>query len=407
VAQHNLRTVVGFEVHRTLTKRRFWILTLLVPIALGIVIALVYASNSSTNNSITSQKNAKFSFVYTDTSGIVSDPVVRTFGGMRGTNVGRSIVDVRSGKIAAYFEYPAHPTKETIKIFGADKGVFENGKYGSVATLIIELSAQQKIGSAALAALGQGNVKTVTKTYKNGKESGGWNGVIPLMLFLLLFYVVIILLGNQMLSSTLEEKENRVTEMILTTVNATTLIIGKIISLFIVGFVQMFVFVLPVILGYIFFRSSLHWPSLDLSSLVFDPARITIGALLLLGGFTLFTGTLVAIGATMPTAKEAGVFFGAMMALIFVPFYIITLIVSDPHALIVQVFTYFPFSAPITAMMRNAFGSLSLWEAAIVVVELFGFGIVVLRLAVRLFRYGSIEYTKKLSIKTVFSDRNN
>ena len=401
MAKHNLRTVVGFEVHRTLTKRRFWILTLLVPIALGVVIALVYASHSSTRNSITSQKNSKFSFVYTDTSGVVSDPLVRTFGGTRGSDVERSIADVRSGKIDAYFEYPAHPTKETIKIFGVDKGVFENGKYGSVATLIIELSAQQKIGSAALAALGQGNVKTVTKTYKNGKESGGWNGVIPLLLYLLLFYVVIILLGNQMLSSTLEEKENRVTEMILTTVNATTLIIGKITSLFIVGFVQMFVFVIPVIFGYIFFRSSLNWPSLDLSSLQFDPARMTIGALLLLGGFTLFTGTLVAIGAMMPTAKEAGVFFGAMMALIFVPFYIITLIVSDPHALIVQIFTYFPFSAPITAMMRNAFGSLSLWEAAIVVIELFGFGIVVLRLAVRLFRYGSIEYTKKLSIRTV------
>jgi ABC-2 type transport system permease protein len=206
-----------------------------------------------------------------------------------------------------------------------------------------------------------------------------------------------------MLSSTLEEKENRVTEMILTTVNATTLIIGKIISLFIVGLVQMVVFVLPVIVGYIFFRSSLNWPNLDLSALVFDPARMTIGALLLLGGFTLFTGALVAIGATMPTAKEAGVFFGAMMALIFVPFYIISLIVSDPRAPIVQTFTYFPFSAPITGMMRNAFGSLSMWEAVLVVSELFASGFLVLRLAVRLFQYGSIEYTKKMSLRTVLS----
>jgi ABC-2 type transport system permease protein len=95
------------------------------------------------------------------------------------------------------------------------------------------------------------------------------------------------------------------------------------------------------------------------------------------------------------------VFFGAMMALIFIPFYVISLIVSDPHALIVQIFTYFPFSAPITAMLRNAFGSLSSWEASIVIIELYGFGFLVLRLAVRLFRYGSIEYTKKLSIRTV------
>lgn len=46
-------------------------------------------------------------------------------------------------------------------------------------------------------------------------------------LFLLVFYVSLILLSSQMLNSTLKEKENRVTEMILTTLNPTTLIVGK------------------------------------------------------------------------------------------------------------------------------------------------------------------------------------
>src|SRR5665811_1892134 len=69
--------------------------------------------------------------------------------------------------------------------------------------------------------------------------------------------VSIVLLGNQMLTSTLEEKENRVTEMILTTLNPTTLIIGKVISLFMVGLMQMLIFALPVIIGYLFFRSNL------------------------------------------------------------------------------------------------------------------------------------------------------
>src|SRR5450756_1249963 len=96
-----------------------------------------------------------------------------------------------------------------------------------------------------------------------------------------------------------------------------------------------------------------------------------VGALLLLGGFILFTGTLVAVGAVMPTAKEAGPVFASLMVVIFVPFYVVTLIVSDPHALIVQIFTYIPFSAPVTAMLRNGFGSLSSIESAIVIAELF------------------------------------
>ena len=78
----------------------------------------------------------------------------------------------------------------------------------------------------------------------------------------------------------------------------------------------------------------------------FDPGPLIVGALLLLGGFTLFTAVLVAIGAIMPTAKKAGVVFGPLMALIFVPFYAISLILSDPHFPAVQAFTCFPLSPP-------------------------------------------------------------
>jgi hypothetical protein len=117
---------------------------------------------------------------------------------------------------------------------------------------------------------------------------------------------------------------------------------SQVISLFIVGLVQMLVFALPVILGYLFFRSSLNLPNFDISHMTLSPGPMVIGFLLLVGGFTLFTGTLVAVGAIMPAAKAAGNIFGIMMALIFIPFYVVTLVVSDPTAPIVQLFTYFP-----------------------------------------------------------------
>lgn len=67
-----------------------------------------------------------------------------------------------------------------------------------------------------------------------------------------------------------------------------------------------------------------------------------------------------------------------------------------------RVFTYFPLTAPVTAMLRNAFGTLSAVEAAIVITELFIVGVPILRLAVHLLRYGFIEYGKKLSITGTF-----
>jgi ABC-2 type transport system permease protein len=141
---------------------------------------------------------------------------------------------------------------------------------------------------------------------------------------------------------------------------------------------------------------------MDLSILVFEPGQMITGALLLLGGFTLFTGVLVAIGAIMPTAKEAGTIVGPLMAAMFIPFYAYSLIISDPTSLIVQVFTYFPLTAPVTALLRNGFGTLTGVGAAVVIAELFIVGILILRLAVHLFRYGSIEYGKKLSIAGTF-----
>jgi hypothetical protein len=83
------------------------------------------------------------------------------------------------------------------------------------------------------------------------------------------------------------------------------------------------------------------------------------------------------------------------------------MIVSDPSAPIVQFFTYFPYTAPVTAMLRNGLGSLSSVESAIVIAELFIFGLITLRLAVHLFRYGSLEYSKKLSIRNTFHRRNH
>jgi ABC-2 type transport system permease protein len=213
------------------------------------------------------------------------------------------------------------------------------------------------------------------------------------------FILVIMLLSNQMLSSTLEEKENRVTEMVLTTVDPTTLILGKIVALFGMGLVQVLVFLAPVVAGYLFFRDRLAIPEVDLSEVQVDAPTMVVAVLLLVGGFVLVTGVLVAIGAIMPTAKDAGVVFGPLIFAMFVPFYIVSLIISDPQALIVQVFTYFPLTAPVTAMLRNALGTLEPWAAGVVIAELFVLGAVVLRVAVHLFRHGSTAYTDKLDLR--------
>jgi ABC-2 type transport system permease protein len=397
--------VVDFEFTRTMKKRAFWIATLSIPVVMAIVFALVYLSNSSTAASEDAQKTAAVAFTYTDESGLIAPDIATAMGGKETADPGQALQDVKAGVADAYFAYPAEPASQPVKVYGTDQGIFENGKYDAVAKQLLTASAQAAVGSPQLTAAASGDVKTESQTFKDGQATGGFGSAIPPLMFLLIFYVSIILLSNQMLNSTLEEKENRVTEMILTTLNPTTLIIGKVIALFMVGLIQILVFLTPIVVGFLFFRDKLAIPDLDLSTITFDPGTMVVGALLLLGGFTVFTGLLVAIGAIMPTAKDGGTIFGPLMALIFVPFYAISLIISDPRAPIVQIFTYFPLSAPVTALLRNSFGTLSPLESTIIIAELFITGFLILRLAVHLFRYGSIQYSSKLSIAGTFRKR--
>jgi ABC-2 type transport system permease protein len=401
--QHNLRTVIGFEVRRALSKKRFWFLTLLLPIAIGIVLALVIFGNIVASNNFDDQSEAEFSFTYTDASGFIDPAIAAALAGTVTDSDAEAISAVRAGGQAAHFVYPADFITTPIDIYGIDKGLFENGKYVEIARQVLSMSAQDQIGNPMLTVLAEGNVPVSATTFADGKVASGLMGVIPPLIFLVMFFLIFTLLANQMLTSTLEEKENRVTEMILTTLNPNALISGKIISLFIVGLVQALVFLLPVLVGFFFFRSTLNLPNIDLSSFVFDPAQMIVGALIAIGGFALFTGTTVAIGAVMPTARDAGNIFGALIALMIVPLYAGSLVISDPQNPVVQIFTYFPYSAPITAMLRNAFGSLAGWEAAIVITGLFLLSAIVLRIAARLFRTGSIQYNNRVSLKAVFS----
>lgn len=400
MAQHNLGTVISFEFVRTVTKLRFWIGTLSVPVIMAVVFGMIFLSNTSTSSAAEAQKNAQFSISYLDASGLITPADAAAFGAVPAASSDAGIQDVRSGAVEAYFEFPEHPETTAVKAYGADRGLFENGKYAAVAQAMLARAVAVRIGSPQLSGLAAGSVQVETVTYQGSEVAGGMNSVIPPMAFLVVFYGLVVLLAGQMLNSTLEEKENRVTEMILTTLKPTTLITGKVLALFMVGLVQVAVFASPILIGGLFYRDALSIPEFEFSQLVFDPLRMTAGLLILVGGFALFTTTLVAIGAVMPTAKEAGNFMGVMIALIFIPFYSVSLVISEPHSPIVQVFTYFPFSAPVTALLRNAFGSLGVLEAAIVIAVLYVGAAVMLRLAVRLFQYGSISYTSKVSIRT-------
>lgn len=397
--RHNLGTVISFEFLRTVTKARFWVMALAIPVFIAIVVALTSMGTQATQNSIDGAKDSKITFAYTDPGHWIVPAVAEAMGGTLVTDGAAAQSAVQQGTSEAYFAFPADPSTAPISVYGKDVGLIESGKYGPVAQAVFASSVAAKIGDPSLAKWAATSPNTDVKTYANGAEAPGFMGVIAPGLFLVIFYLAIIMLGNQMLNVTLEEKENRVTEMILTTMNPSTLIVGKVIALVAVGILQALVMAVPTFLGAQLFGKTFNLGALDLSKIPIPPLATTLAFLLFVGSFLLFAGLLVAIGSIMPNAREAGSAFGMVMLLMFIPLYAVNLIVSDPHNPIVGVFTFFPLTAPVTSLLRNAMGSLSLPEALIVLVILFATAAFFLAVGVRLFRTGSISYEGRLNVR--------
>ena len=401
---HNLSTVIRFEIIRTLKKKSFWFMAFGFPVLIGAIFGIIYLSNKSTNDAAEKLGKQSFSLEVTDESNLVKPELLTAVKATVVADKSQAITDVQSGKVDGYIYYPKDIAKQPIEVYGKEVGLFENGRYEGVAKNLLQQSVQSEVSPQVQSVIA-GSVSTNITTYRDGVAYDAVKQMILPGVFLVLFYLLISFFGSQMLTSTTEEKENRVIEMILTTIEARTLIIGKIISLIFLAFFQGALIVIPALIGYLLFHNQLSIPALDLSSLPVDWPRILTGAAIFITGIVMFTGLLVLIGASVPTAKEAGQFFGMVMMLLFGPLYAFTLFISAPDSPFVRFLSLFPLTAPIPLLLRNAVGNLTPWEIAIAIPLMVITATVILVLAVRVFRYGALEYSRKVSFKEMFSRR--
>ena len=198
--------------------------------------------------------------------------------------------------------------------------------------------------------------------------------------------------------------------MILTSISAKTLILGKIISIMVLGIVQILTIIVPIIIGFVAISSigtlakDLNLPDLMpiISAIKWDFGTIAISAVILVAGFMMTTGFIVALGSAMPTAQEASNYFAAIIMPLMMPFFVFPSFLSSEPSTLTIFLSYFPLTS---LLLRNMLGTLSLTEAFIGISLLVIFAIFAVWLAVRIFRFGTISYGSKVNLKSIFSKK--
>lgn len=404
---HNFGTVLQFELRRTLKKPTFWLSILSIPLLFGVIAAVIFFSNKTSSDREDQLAKEPFSLVIQDDSGVIAPSAVEALKATTTTDTDAAIEQVRSGQTDAFFYYPKDISKDEVRVYSKNEGIVDNSKYTTIAKQLAQQSALANVQDPNITTAIQDNLRVSQTNYSEGQTVNPIGQLIAPAMFLVIFYAIIVLLGNQMLTSTTEEKENRVTEMLLTSITSRALIVGKIVSLIILGFIQIAVIVVPLVLAYVFARDALGIPDLSsfLDNIQIELWPTLLGAGLLVSGFLLFTGLLVGIGAATPTAKEANSFFGFVILLMVAPFYFFSLLMTPSTSAVVTGLSYFPLTAPFTLMIRNAFGTLQPHEAIIGLAIVTVSGVIAISAAVRIFRYGTLEYSKRISLRSVFGKK--
>ncbi|GKW45893.1 ABC transporter permease [Planococcus sp. NCCP-2050] len=198
----------------------------------------------------------------------------------------------------------------------------------------------------------------------------------------------IVFTGMAIFQSASQEKKDKIAEIILSSLTPADLMQGKIIGYFVLGIIQLIVYVaiiLPVLLW------KIDMPIMEYL-LVPELAVLLLIAVL---GYLLYAALFVGIGATMADISTAGNFQGLVMMLPFSPFLFIGPVFSDPSGFWAQLGSYIPFTSPGVLILRLSLLEEWPWVEIGIAVAILAISVwVFMKLAGKVFKTGILMYGK-------------
>lgn len=406
---NKLKIVIKHEYLTIVKQPSFWIIMLAIPLMIALVLGLSYVGNKSSEDRIKSLANNIKNVAIVDKSGLINQSVLASGGLSASPSSSENMLkeEVREGKKQALIVYPADITKDRkYSIYLSSTDFTMMGTVTTVADSLLKTSLFLPLGSADVIALAQNGAQTNVVTYKNGVETAGVNEYVVPGLFVVLFYIIFAFSVGYMLTSVSEEKENRSMEMVLTYVASKNLIVGKLLAVILVTLTQVVFFALLAAVAYLVMQSmgnQIALPAgIELQKLVFNPVTILFAASFLVVGFLMFAGFMTATAAITPSTKEANSYSAVFYIGAFIPFYFVTMILTDPENPITKFITFFPLTSPVVTLLRNTVGNMSLLEASLALATMTVFMIVSIWLAIRAFSRGALEYSGIVNLKSLF-----
>jgi ABC-2 type transport system permease protein len=219
---------------------------------------------------------------------------------------------------------------------------------------------------------------------------------VPIV-FATLFIISIMFSSGFLFQSITEEKENRVIEILLSSVSSGQLMVGKVLGLGTAGLIQVAVWFVTFV---IFSRVA---PGIipSLGALSVPASLIGWGLVYFILGYLLLAALSAGIGSIGATAREGQGWSTIFTLPAISPLWFNYFIIGSPEGAVSRTLTFFPLTSPVTAMMRLASHAISAWEIALSLIILAGSIALTMWFAAKIFRVFLLMYGKRLAFREI------
>jgi ABC-2 type transport system permease protein len=209
-------------------------------------------------------------------------------------------------------------------------------------------------------------------------------------------YIVVIMYGQSIMSSVQEEKRDRIVELIVSSVRARDLLVGKVLGIGAAGVLQMLIWVAAA--GLLLTQGALIAGALGagestVSALTQGRALpsvpLSVGVAFVLyfaGGFFLFATMFAVVGAIVTNAQEAQQFVFPILMPFILGLFIAMSAAENPNSTVALIGSLVPFTSPMVMPVRASVAGVELWQLALSLVLLFATAAGMIWIAAKIYR---------------------
>ena len=219
----------------------------------------------------------------------------------------------------------------------------------------------------------------------------GYGGLILSYLFSFLLYLSLIMMGSMVMQAVIQEKSNRIVEVLLSSVTSKELMTGKILGAAITGVLQMSIWLIPVILV-----ASTTWFMLPPEAMI-DVTFLQIAYLLFnfFLGLLIFVGLFTMIGSIFENPQDAQSGMWPILMLVMIPFFISMSMIENPDNPIANIASMAPFSAIIVMPAKMALVDVPIWKVLLSTLVNIATVFAIFPIAGKIFRVGIMMSGRK------------